>query len=212
MGFRKVTNRGGVRKFIGKFPSFIFNKIIWYESRLERDFLYHLEFDYRAVLNVYEQACRIRYMHEGKRRRFTIDFVVPRKHKKQLIEVKYSKRALQDKYQPAFHAARELGERAGYEFKVVTELMIRRQPRLNNTKLLIYHQRTPIYPQHQILCHEFLREREEPCLEEIMEFFRTRSVDKSVVYTLLRWGVIGFDLDMPLIPEARVYLPGAGRL
>jgi hypothetical protein len=116
VGFRKITNKGGVRKFIGKFPSFVHNKIIWYESRLERDFLYHLEFDYRDVLELSEQACRIYYVHQGKRRRFTVDFVVRRRNKNQIMEVKYSKRALQDKFQPAFRAASALGKLNGDEF------------------------------------------------------------------------------------------------
>jgi hypothetical protein len=179
VGFRKITNKGGVRKFIGKFPSYVHNKIIWYESRLERDFLYHLEFDYRDVLELCEQACRIYYVHQGKRRRFTVDFVVRRRHKNQIIEVKYSKRALQNKFQPAFRAARALGKLKGYEFQVVTERTIRRQPRLDNTKLLIYYQRTPVHPQHQILCSEFLHGREDARLDEMMEFFETRGVEKG---------------------------------
>lgn len=207
MGFRKITNKGGVRKFIGKFASYIHKKIIRYESRLERDFLYLTEWDYLDVLEIAEQACRIYYMHEGKRRRFTIDFLVKRKHKDQIVEIKYSRQARKLKYQVAFRAARALAKREGYEFKVYTEITIRRQPRLNNIKLLIYYQRTAIHPQHQILCCQFFTLRNEASLKELMEFFEAKGVEKPVVYALLRWGVISFDIDAPLIPEARVYLP-----
>jgi hypothetical protein len=102
-----------------------------------------------------------------------------------------------------------LGKLKGYEFKVVTERTIRRQPRLDNIKLLIYYQRTPVHPQHQILCSEFLHGRKDARLDEMMDFFETRGVEKGVVYALLRWGVVGFHIDMPLIPEAHVYLPGS---
>ena len=206
MGFRKITNKGGVRKFIGKFPSYVHKKIIRSEGRLERDFLYLIEWDYLDVLGIAEQACRIYYMHEGKRRRFTVDFLVKRKHKNQIVEIKHSGQARKLKYQVAFRAARALAKREGYEFKMYTEVTIRRQPRLNN---IIYYQRTEVYPQHQVLCHEFFANRDEASLQELMEFFEAKGVEKSVVYALLRWGVISFDIDAPLIPEARVYLPSS---
>ena len=108
MGFRKITNKGGVRKFIGKFASYVHKKIIMYESRLERDFLYLIEWDYLDVLEIAEQACRIYYMFDGKRRRFTVDFLIKRKKKKQIVEIKYSGQARKLKYQAAFRAARAL--------------------------------------------------------------------------------------------------------
>lgn len=209
MGFRKITNKGGARKFIGKFPSYVHKKIIRSESRLERDFLYLIEWDYLDVLDIAEQACRIYYLHEGKRRRFTVDFLVKRKHKNQIIEIKYSGQARKLKYLVAFRAARALAKLEGYEFKIYTEITIRRQPRLNNIKLLIYYQRTAIHPQHQVLCQEFFTQRTEASLKELMEFFEANGVEKPVVYALLRWGVISFDIDAPLIPEARVYLPSS---
>src|ERR1043165_4609459 len=117
MAFRKGTNKG-LRKFIGKFPSFIHKKVIAYESRLERDFLYLVEWDHLDALGVWEQACRVLYFDDGRRRRFNIDFLIKRKGKKQMIEIKYSTRANQPKYQAAFRAARDAANRKGYEFKV----------------------------------------------------------------------------------------------
>jgi len=207
MAFRKVTNKG-FRKFIGKFASYIHKKIIAYESRLERDFLYLVEWDHMDVLEVWEQACRVHYFFDGRRRRFTIDFLIKRKKKKQMIEIKYSTRAKQPKYQAAFRAARKAATREGYEFKVYTEKTIRQQPRLDNVKLLIYYQRTAVHPHHQVLCQEFFKNRVQASLQELMEFFQSNEVEKAVVYALLRWGIVGFDINQPLIPEAIVYLPG----
>jgi hypothetical protein len=203
--FRKVTNKG-FRKFIGKFASFIQQKIILYESRLERDFLYLVEWDYLDVLGVWEQACRVHYYDDGKRRRFTIDFLIKRTGKTQMVEIKYSARAETAQYQAAFRAARAAAKRAGYEFKVYTEKTIQQQPRLDNIKLLIYYQRTPIHPQHQVLFREFFRNRPYACLGELIEFFNSRSVETATVYALIRWGIVGCDINQPLIPEATVYL------
>ena len=205
MAFRKVTNKG-FRKFIGKFVSYVHNNIIAYESRLERDFLYLVEWDHLDVLGVWEQACRVHYFDEGKRRRFTIDFLIKRKEKTQMVEIKYSARAETPQYQAAFRAARIAAKRAGYEFKVYTEKTIQQQPRLDNIKLLIYYQRTPIHPQHQILCREFFRNRLHASLGELIEFFNSKGVETATVYALIRWGIVGCDINQPLIPEAIVYL------
>ncbi len=194
MAFRKVTNKG-FRKFIGKFASYIHKKIIAYESRLERDFLYLVELDHMDVVEVSEQACRVHYFFDGRRRRFTIDFLIKRKRKKQMVEIKYSTRAKQPKYQAAFRAARKAATREGYEFKVYTEETIRQQPRLDNAKLLIYYQRTPVHPHHQILCHEFFRDRSKASLGQLIQFFNTEGVETGTVYALLRWGIVGFDVD-----------------
>jgi hypothetical protein len=207
MAFRKVTNKG-FRKFIGKFSSFIHKKIIAYESRLERDFLYLVEWDHLDVLGVWEQACRVHYFDNGRRRRFTIDFLIKRKRKTQMIEIKYSTRAEQPKHQAAFRAARKAANREGYEFKVYTEKTIRQQPRLDNIKLLIYYQRTIIHPQHQILCRDFFRSPSKAYLGELTHFFNSKGVETTTVFALLRWRVVGFDINQPLIPEAIVYLPG----
>ena len=44
VGARKITNRG-TKKIIGKFPSLKMNTAIWWESQLERDYIYLLEID-----------------------------------------------------------------------------------------------------------------------------------------------------------------------
>ena len=44
VGARKITNRGS-KKVIGKFPSLKMNTTIWWESQLERDYIYLLEID-----------------------------------------------------------------------------------------------------------------------------------------------------------------------
>jgi hypothetical protein len=206
MGFRKITNKGGVKKRIGKFPSFILNKPIWYEGSLEKDYLYLVEFDYYDLLDIREQSCRFFYSIKGKRRRYTADFVIVRKSITYVVEVKPKKYADEEKYQARFRVADELCNRHGYKFLIMTEVEIGRQPRLDNIKVLIYYQRTPVCPQHQILCHEFFSGRKEASLGEVMDFFRCKSVDKQVVYALLRWGILEIDIDKAICPDSVIYL------
>ncbi|MGQ4648881.1 hypothetical protein [Lyngbya aestuarii] len=56
---RKITNAGN-RKVIGKFPSLKMNAVIWWESQLERDYIYLLEID-PEVLSYGEQPLTISY-------------------------------------------------------------------------------------------------------------------------------------------------------
>jgi hypothetical protein len=207
MVFRKITNKGGVKKYIGLFPSFTLGKTIWYEGHYERDYLHLLEFDFSDVLNVIGQPCRFYYSVNGKRRRYTPDFLVVRRNKKQIVEVKPKKKAEQEKYQIPFKVAFELSGQNGYEFLVVTEFTIYRQPRLDNIKRLLHYQRVPIYPQHQILCYEFFAGKPEASLGEAMDFFQMKGMEQPVVCALLRWGILNVNLDLPLTPDSLITLP-----
>ena len=205
---RKPSNKGGVKKFIGRFPSFRLNVTLWFESLLERDYLCLLEFDHLDVLSFREQPGRIYYTLDGKRRRYTPDFYVERKSKRQIIEVKAESKALEEKYRALFRVASLICSREGYEFKVITEKFIRVQPRLNNVKLLLRYQRVNFLPQHEIYCQEFFAARRSAGLGEVMEFFAAKGVEKPVVYSLIRWGVLGVNLVERIDTDSMVYLPG----
>lgn len=80
MGVRKITN--GSRKVIGKFPSLKMGKMVWWESQLERDYIFHLEF-YRSVISYEEQPLKLRYKLDREVHCYTPDFLVVRHSKKQ---------------------------------------------------------------------------------------------------------------------------------
>lgn len=210
MSFRKPSNKGGVKKSIGKFPSYRLNATIWFESLLERDFLYLLEFDHLDVTSFHDQACRIYYRLGGRPRRYTPDFYVVRKHKKQVIEVKPEAKASEARYREIFLIAAEACQKEGLEFRVATEDTIRLEPRLDNVKLLLKYQRTPLYPQHHILCRELFASRPEASLVEVAEFFAARGIGRQTVYSLMRWGAIGLDLMSPIDDDSILFLPGGG--
>jgi len=210
MSFRKPSNRGGVKKSIGKFPSHRMNATVWFESNLEKDLLYLLEFDHLDVISFHAQACRIYYRLGGRPRRYTPDFYVVRKHKKQVIEVKAAAKASEPKYRELFLIAAEACEKEGLEFRVATEKTIRLEPRLDNVKILLKYQRTPLYPQHYILCREFFAGKPEASLAEAVEFFAARGVGRQTVYSLMRWGALEFDLMSPIDDDSALFLPGGG--
>jgi hypothetical protein len=201
---RKISNTG-TRSLIGKFPSLKVGRIVWYESLLERDYMYLLEID-SDVISYREQPGRIYYTLEGRRHRYTPDLLVERKSEKQIVEVKLKKVAEKEEYRRLFHIAGETCCREGYEFRVATDEMIRLQPRLNGVKLLYKYARTPLLPQHQIGCHEFFTAEQEAPLGEVARFFASRGIGQQVVYALIFRGVLSVDLMRPLTRDAVVRL------
>src|SRR5205814_2674316 len=87
MPARKIP-RYGAQKNIGKFFSVKTGLVAWYESLLERDEMYLLDFD-PFVTFWCEQPLKIRYVLNGKIHFYTPDLEVHRLAVKQLVEVKY---------------------------------------------------------------------------------------------------------------------------
>jgi hypothetical protein len=210
MSVRRPSNRDG-KRYIGKFPSFRLNRTIWFESLLERDFLYLLEYDHLDVEYFESQPCRIHYRREGRKRRYTPDFLVVRKGGRQIVEVKPEEKALEERNREIFRIAAAACARQGYEFRVVTDAEIRIEPRLENVKILLRYQRTEVLPQHQILSDEFFAGRREATLGEFMDFFASKGFGKQIVYSLIRWGVVRINLDETIRLGSRVFLPGEDR-
>jgi hypothetical protein len=196
MAFRNISNAGRLIN-VTKIPSMEMERNIWTESILERDLAIRALYD-SDVLSIREQAIRVFYTLDGKRRSYTPDFLIERKnHRPQIIEVKY-KRQLTPWFQLLFRIITPICDRHGYEFLVYTESEIRIQPLLDDIKLLRRYARIPLYPYHEILCHEFFSNKAVASLQELYEFFAGKQVDKQVVLALLYHGILATDHSIPL--------------
>lgn len=207
MRVRKFTNRGSTTKVIGKFPSIKLNRTVWWESQIERDYIYLLEFDTDVVF-YQEQPLRIEYVCDGSPHCFTPDFLVQRMSKTQIVEVKSEEQSSKEGNTVLHRSAASACRQQGYEFMVVTDAMIRVQPRLNNLKLLYRYARTPLLPRYQILCHSLMQGRQQASFGEVASFFESKRLTKQVVYALIYWGVMTIDLMKPIDFDAVVCLPG----
>jgi hypothetical protein len=197
MPVRKIPRRGA-RKNISKFFSVKMNKRLWSESIAEEDYKYLLDFD-SMVESFEEQPFRIRYVLDGKTRHYTPDMLVLTKDGRRLVvEVKPKLKVSTPKNDLLFRIVGALCEAEDHQFVVVTVEMIRQQPRLNNVKALWKYARTRLHPQHQIYCMELFLTREKVTLGEAFEFFESKGVGKHVVYALLFWGALSFEVMQPL--------------
>jgi hypothetical protein len=204
-GRRRITN--GCRKNIGRFPSLKNGRAVWYESLLERDFIFLLEID-TDVAAYREQPTTIRFRAGDAIYTYTPDFLVVREKERQIVEVKPAERLKERKYQVTFQHAREIFQRVGYEFLVLTENSIQKQPLLDNVKVLHKYSRTPISYADQVEAHKFFGRKKISTLSEITEYFASRGRGQQVVYALIYFGVIYADLvAAPLGPDMMVRPP-----
>ncbi|MBK6709944.1 MAG: TnsA endonuclease N-terminal domain-containing protein [Chloroflexi bacterium] len=140
MPVRTVSNRGR-RNVVGYFPSLKMRRMVQFESTLERDLIYLLDFDWR-VAAFEEQPLKIFYQHEGKTLSYTPDFLAEfAGGHRVLLECKPFCFVNSEENQRKFSAAQAWCARRGWQFQVVTDEQLRAGYRLQNVKLLTQHAR-----------------------------------------------------------------------
>jgi len=135
MPVRTPSNRHG-KNIVGKFPSLKLGRMVSFESRLERDQIYLMEYDPEIVLYE-EQPLVIEYTCSGKRYKYYPDFkVVTSRGQHLLIECKAEKYVNKDSNQRKFAAGKSWCAKHNWEFRLITEQVIRSGFRLENVMLL----------------------------------------------------------------------------
>lgn len=144
MPVRRVSNRGG--NIIGKFPSLKLGRMVAFESTLERDFLYLLDYE-QDVTWFAEQPITLEYSHEGRTLHYTPDFHALRANRNQLVECKPADLVDTDENRRKFTAARRWCAERDWTFHVVTDRQLRAGCYLKNIKLFTYYARQAVRPE-----------------------------------------------------------------
>lgn len=136
MRVRKVVTRSG-KRFRGKFPSRKLNRMVHWESMLERDAILHFEY-HPLVLSYQEQpSIEIYYDKDGEQHRYFPDFRLTFRDGEDLyVEVKPSRLLTTKVVRDKLQAVAKRFEEQGRRFRVMTEDDIRRQPLLTNLQKL----------------------------------------------------------------------------
>ena len=152
MPVRKVSNGGG--NIIGKFPSIKMGRMIAFESLIERDFIYLL--DYAAEVEWFEeQPLTIEYHHDGKVLHYTPDFHLIEEGQNVLVECKPEKFVLTVENQRKAAIASDWCKRHDWVYRVVTDEKIRKGFLLENVMLLTRYARQPVtLPMRRRICEE----------------------------------------------------------
>lgn len=136
----------GHKNIIGHFPSLKLRRMVAFESLLERDYLYLLDFE-RDVLMFEEQPLTITYQQSTITRSYTPDFLLQRRSHPLLVECKPMVFVDTAENQEKFSAARAWCMEQGYSFQVVTDVEVRAGHRLENVKFLTRFARQIVPPQ-----------------------------------------------------------------
>jgi hypothetical protein len=196
MKSRKITNTGTLKN-IGKFPSIKNGKMVCFESHLERDFIYLTEFD-KDVIQYREQPFKVQYLLDGKRLNYFPDFLLERKSKKQVIEVKPQVKVEKDEFAHFSKIMMNHLAKEGYEYLVITDSTIRLQPRLSNIQLIWRYARFPINTKHKILLQELFARSLQLSFLEVCSFLNQAKEQKELVYALLFHGYLVTDIEKPI--------------
>jgi hypothetical protein len=209
MPSRKIPRRGS-KKNIGKFPSFKMRKTLWWEALTERDAMFLFEYD-REVTSYEEQPAPIFYTLNDKRHRYTPDFRVVRGEQIEIVEVKPEDKLESEELKEVFSQIRQECERVGQKFIVITDKMIRVEPKLGNIKMLYGYAMIPILLRHQVLCQKFFKTKREARLEALADFFTSERIEdpKQTVYALVYHGYLEIDFMKTIEFDSVISLPSS---
>jgi hypothetical protein len=143
MPVRKVANHG--HNIIGRFPSLKLGRMVDFESLIERDLIYLLDFD-PAITSFTEQPLTIDYEYEGQILHYTPDFHVVKTDQNWLVECKPHQKIGTTKNQRKFTAGHSWCVSRRWQFEVVTDQQLRHGYRLANVRFLTQFARYPINP------------------------------------------------------------------
>jgi hypothetical protein len=196
MRSRKITNTGTLKN-IGKFPSIKTGSTVYFESLLERDYIYLLDYD-PDVIRFREQPLKIEYPFDGRVRSYFPDFLVEKRTHSELVEVKPQIKTLGPAFASFVKIITDTAVSRGYGYSVVTDLTIRKEPRLTNIKVLWRYARVPIVFRHTVLLHNLFKENKILSLGEITSYFASVGETRELVYSLLFHRHLSINIDEPM--------------
>lgn len=181
------------------------NTTIWWESQIERDYIYLLEID-PSVLCYRGQPFRISYSNNNKPLTYTPDFWVSRPDREQVVEVKPVTKVKERENLILFQHIHALCQQQGMEFVVITDTMIRIQPKLDNIKLLYKYARCPLNISVLLESQRyFLKKKEISILQACLELKPT-GITLNHLFCLIYFGFLSTDLMQPINTNSLIQL------
>lgn len=182
----------------GQINSIKNNERIEFESSLERDYIYLLEFDIE-VKRYYEQPIKIYYTEDNIEKYYVPDFIVEYWNgSKEIIEIKYSQE-LEEKrtiLSTKFNAAKELCKKNGLTFKIINEHSIR-TPLGWNAKFLHYYKYTNFdlnLEELTIIRNELLELKKSTPIDLIQTLAKDERKQAELLY-LLWYGIATYSIS-----------------
>jgi TnsA endonuclease N terminal len=200
---RLTTKNRRPKQNIGNFSSCKMETSFRYNSLLQKDFMYWLEFD-TDVLSYNTPAITVNYHSNGKEKSYTPDFQVVRSQKKQIIEVKSQKTIESEKYSRLYQMLAGLYDETGWTFVVLTEAAIRREPILSNIKLLYGYARESFSVDDYRNCWEIARSNAPASLADIFQILDQHRIRRNVLFKLLFHNLVEIDIQQAITANSSI--------
>lgn len=202
---RKITNHNR-RNRIGKFPSAKMGRMIMWESPLERDYIYLLEWD-RDVQVYKEQPLKIFCPVDDAVCSYTPDFWVERVDDIDLVEVKSSKYL----NTPEAILQKEIGteycQQEGLNHLLITEQEIRKGHFLGNIKILFRYSRMIVSFSYYNKIIGLVNKRAPLTIDDLNRLLRDVGGDENflpIIYYLIFNKNLNVDLNKPLSSSSMI--------
>ena len=196
MKSRKVVTRSG-RGYRGYFPSWKMQRVVEWESILERDAILLFEFS-RGVVSYQEQPELIEYEFEGEIHRYYPDFEVILTNGQIIhFEVKPSEKLKSHELIKKMSAIKHHYDRMGRDFRILSSDQIQKYPRNSNlmylTKIQFQHGN---YSSVKSKAMKAINADLNPTIKSLSEIYGLVNV-----LLLISRGLIIFDFDIDLFAE-----------
>ncbi len=204
----KFSIRKNRANIVGSFPSLKNATSVYYESTIERDLLFFLEYD-QSVSSYHMHPFTISYDDRETHHSYTPDVLVVRSTTKTLIECK-PKTLLDDPHtQQQIMIGSQWCEQHNHIFEVITDRDLRENSRLPNLKLLWRYAR--ITKSHEVRRHvsmlfSNIEELSFKTLANQLRLVLPHTIPEPHIYFLLFSHFLLVDLAKPLTPDSLIYL------
>lgn len=204
----RVIKKSGA-SIVGSFPSFKLGTSVRYESTLERDLLYHLEFDQNVLWYEMQPFTIRKTMIDGRLRKYTPDCQITHSDfGNAILECKAEGLLLKESTLQQLQIGSNWADENEHEFFLATETALRTKPRLENLKILYRYHRLTIPYNIVEKCLEILNastcgQSLNSLLNQITDHKPWRI--KPFIWSLIFHHHISIDLDQPLTDKSLLY-------
>lgn len=197
----RSIHKKGRKNVIGSFMSAKMQILVEWESQIERDFMYYLEFD-GDVRSYTSQPTRYRYSREDKYKYHFPDFEIFRYStpKRKFVEIKPLHVTKKTEFIEKTAAIKAQMQVDGFDYSVVTDSQLRIEPILSNLKLL-YRYITYQYDLEKVsqLVNELkAKENTSIIFQELVSLAQNYSLELIDCYSCISNKIFTFDTNSPL--------------
>jgi hypothetical protein len=155
--------------------------------------MYLLEID-PDVISYSTQPFKISYILDKKVRWYTPDFLVQRKSKQQIVEIKPSCWHDDEKNVRKFSVLAANLRSEGQDFVIITDEMMSQGYLLNNIKLLYRYAQIHVKLQNLIICHQYFQNKLSVPLNLAIKDLQNLGINKAILLKLIFLGFLTTDL------------------